>query len=128
MKLLASQIDEASLSQLGEEAVSLLEKRDFRSLADRFGYALAFDKDPATAIEEDLQSCINEFQTLPDPQNPAPPSIVVKYFKQNDSALFALVECVFTTSKGCPILAELIVTSKGEVKYATLEQVSLTAA
>ena len=54
--------------------------------------------------------------------------MVVKYFEPNSANLFALVECVFTTSEGCPILAELIVTSAGEDKQITLEEVSLATA
>src|SRR5271167_675659 len=107
MKLLASQIDEVSLCRLGEEVVSLLKKRDFPSLADRFGYALAFERQPATAIEEELQTCIAASQGLPEQQDAEIASIVVKYFRPNDSGLFALVECIFDAAKGCPVLAEL---------------------
>ena len=51
--------------------------------------------------------------------------MVVKYFKPNRANLFAVVECVFSTSEGCPILVELIVSSSGEDKHVTLEEVSL---
>jgi hypothetical protein len=54
--------------------------------------------------------------------------MIVKYFKQNDSGLSVVVECVFVASEGCPILAELIVTSSGEDKYVSLEQISLATA
>ena len=108
--------------------MSLLENRDFHSLADRFSYALAFGRNPATAIEEDMRSCIAEFRASSEKQAAVLPSIVVEYFRQNDAGLFALVECEFTTAEGCPILAELIVTSKGEDKYASLEQISLVTA
>lgn len=125
MKLLSNQTDEASLLRFGREAVSLLQKRDFQSLGDRFDYALKFDRSPAAAIEEEFQSCLAEFCALSDQPIADPPSMVVKYFKPNSSNLFAVVECVFTAAEGCPILAELIVTSSGEEKYVTLEQVSL---
>ena len=127
MKLLASQIDEASLSRFGEEVVSLLKKRDFLSLADRFGYASAFETPPATAIEADLQRSIAERQALPAEQNAVVASIVVKYFQPNETGLLALVECVFDAAKGCPILAELIVTSDGKDQYVTLEEISSKA-
>jgi hypothetical protein len=128
VKLLPTQTDEASLLRLGREVVSLLENRDFRSLADRFGYALAFERSPATAIEEELHSCIAEYRASAEGQPSVLPSMIVKYFKQNDPVLpflFAVVECVFAASEGCPILAELIVTSSGGDKYITLEQISL---
>jgi hypothetical protein len=109
---------------LGEEVVSLLKKRDFPSLADRFGYALAFERQPATAIEEELETCIAACHGLSDQQSAVFASIVVKYFNSNESGLFALVECIFDAAKGCPILAELIVSSDGKDKYVTLEQIT----
>ncbi len=55
-------------------------------------------------------------------------TVTVKYFTPNSANLFAAVECVFIVSSGCPILAELIVTSSGEDKHLILEQVSLAKA
>jgi hypothetical protein len=128
VKLLPTQTDEGSLLHLGKEVVSLLENRDFRSLADRFGYALSFGRNPATAIEEELHSYIAEYLASAEGPPPVFPSMIVKYFKQNASELFAVVECVFFASAGCPILAELIVTSSGRDKYVTLEEISLATA
>ena len=128
MKLLSEQTDEASLLRFGQEAVSLLEKRDFQSLADRFDYALKFDRTPVAAIEGDFQSCLAEFHALLEQPTSVPASITVKYFKPNSSNLFAVVECFFTAAEGCPILAELIVTSSGDDKHITLEDVTLVRA
>ena len=128
MKLLASQIDEAPLSRLGEEVVSLLKKRDFSTLADRFDYTFTFERPPAKAIEEDLQTNIAVCQGSSNNQNPVIASIVVKYFRPNKSGLFAVVECIFDAAKGCPILAELIVSSDGKDRYITLEEVSSVTA
>src|SRR5258708_369295 len=110
LKLLPTQTDEASLLRLGREVVSLLENRDFHLLAERVRYALAYGKRPAAAIDEALGSCIAECQALPEGRSSILPSMSVKYFKQNASGLFAVVECVFVASEGCPILVELIVT------------------
>jgi hypothetical protein len=128
MKLLPAQADEASLSGFGREAVSLLERRDFPALADRFGYALAFARSPAVAIEEDLESCAAGFRASPGQSEPVHSSVAVGYFRPNGANLFAVVKCVFTTSEGCPILAELIVTSSGGELYVTLEDISLAGA
>ena len=127
MKLLPAQTDEASLLRFGREAVSLIEKRDFQSLADQFGYALAFGRSPVVAIEGDFQSCLAEFRASSEPRPLVSPSMVVKYFKPNSTNLFAVVECVFATSDGCPILTELIVTSKGDEQYVTLEEIGPAA-
>ena len=128
MKLLIEQTDEASFLRFGQEAVSLLEKRDFPSLADRFGYALACGRSLVAAIEGDFQSCLAELHASPEQPTAVSPSMVVKYFKPNSANLFAAVECVVITANSCPILAELIVTSLGEDKHVTLEEVSLARA
>lgn len=127
MKLLQNQVDNNQFSRLGEELVLLFEKRDFSSIADRFGYALAYGRDPAKAIEEELLSCVSAFQRLPQPQDVVSPSIVVKRFTDTNLSLVAVIECHFFMAGGCPVLAELIVTGKGEDKYVSLEQVSLSA-
>src|SRR4051812_3939686 len=113
MKLVPEQLDDDSLLGFGREVVSLLEKGDFGALADSFGCALAFGRDPAVAVETDLQSCLSEFSALAELGPAVPPSMVAKYFKPNRANLIAVVECVFHTSAGCPILAELVVSSSG---------------
>ncbi len=128
MKLLPEQTDEASFLRFSREAVSLLEKRDFQTLADRFDYALTCGRSPVAAIEGDFEACLAEFRALSEQPTAVSPSMVVKYFQPNSSGLFALVECVFTLTEGCPILAELIVTSSGEDKHLILEEVSLATA
>lgn len=52
----------------------------------------------------------------------------MKYFKQNNASLFALIECVFVTQENCPMLAELIVSSGTRGMHVFLEEVSLPAA
>ena len=128
MKLLPEQTDEASFLRFSQEAVSLLESRDFQMLADRFGYALSSGRNPAAAIEGDFQSCLANFRALSEQSMTVLTSTTVKYFRPNDCNLFALVECVFETAEGCPILAELIVSSSGEDKHIYLEEVSLATA
>ena len=129
MKLLPTQTDEAALLHFGRDVVSLIERRDFQSLADRFGYALAGEKKgPVIAIQEDFQGCIAKFRASSEQRPPVLPSMVVKYFNPNSANLVAVVECVFGAPEGCPILAELIVSSSGEDKYITLEEISVATA
>jgi hypothetical protein len=96
------------------------------TLAARFGYAFACDREPAAAISEDLRSSLG---TLPSaslaPVGDSPPT--VKYFEPNDSGLFAVVECHAVTRGGAKLLLELIVTGSGTAKYVTLEQISVAA-
>jgi hypothetical protein len=118
MKLL--QTDERSLRAFGEEASALLRHHEYSTLVDRFGYALAFDRDPAAAIEEDyLRAAASPHQTAPDER-----SIKVSYFKPNSAGLFALVECQVPLAQTSFVLLELVVTGSGEEKHITVEDVS----
>ena len=118
--------DTTSLSALGVEAVRLLCSQDINGLATRFGYALAFDREPAVAIEEDLRSCLVELRAaslVPAPKQTS----TVKYLEPNDSGLFAVVESLALTDNGAKVLVELIVTDKQGEKHITLEQISVAA-
>ena len=115
--------DPKSLAMLGDEATALLRSGDFTGLVERFGYAVAFDRDPASAIREDLSFSLNGMgATGLGPPPDSPPS--VSYFKPDDSGLFALVEQRVPTDNGGHVLLELIVTSRGPDKYVSLEHIS----
>jgi hypothetical protein len=96
-------------------------------LAERFGYALAFDRDPAAAIGEDLSLCLAQLHAAGFRPAPSRPAVKVRYFARNDAGLFALVECVVPTDKGSDVLLELVLTSKGADKHVSLEQISAAA-
>jgi hypothetical protein len=118
--------DANSLSALGAEAVSLLCSKDISGLAKRFGYALAFDREPSVAIEEDLRVCLADARAsslIPGPKH----TPTVKYLEPNDSGLFAVVEAVALADNGAKVLVELIVTDKQGDKHVTLEQISVAA-
>lgn len=120
MKLLPAQTDEKSLSTLGAEAAERLARLDYSGLAKRFGYALAYGREPAEAIEADYLKAVSsphkcEFHNQP--------SVTVKYFKPNSTGLFALVECMVPVGEGAAVLLELIVTGQDE-KHITLEDIS----
>jgi hypothetical protein len=60
MKLSSNQTDVESLTRLGEDAAALVAKRDFSTLAERFGYALSYGRNPVQTIESDFAQCIAE--------------------------------------------------------------------
>jgi len=125
MKLLPSQTDERSLSALGEEARALLLRRDFALLANRFGYALAYDRAPAAAIEADyLRAAASPLTASTNAHQP----IGVKYFALNDTGLFAVVECPVPVAEGATVLLELVVAGKGSDLHITVEDISGVAA
>ena len=127
MQLLDSQTDSTSLSSFGVEAVRLLCAGEFSALADRFGYSLAFDREPAKAIEEDLANCLTAAQCASLVPNEPLPSATVKFFKSNSTGLFAVVECPVPMRGGQELLVELIVTLTRDHKHVGLEQISVAA-
>ncbi len=124
MRISSAQTDENTLSIFGAEAITLVANKNFSLLTERFGYALAHDRDVALAIKQDFEQCLSEADK---PSSQKSTSIEVKYFKPNDTGLFALVECVTAVNERDSVLIELIVTGTGEEKYITLEQISYAA-
>lgn len=126
MQITDDQAVESSLAALASEAAQLLSSGDIPALAARFGYALAFDRESVTAIQEDLASCFAQLQAIgfaPDTKRTA----TVTYLEPNDSSIFAIVECVAATIDGPGVLLELVVTQEGADKHVTLEQLSVAA-
>ena len=126
MQISEELINTEYLASLGVEARRLLSSGDFAALAERFGYALAYDLDPAVAIERDLARALNELQAtaLEASTNRAPR---VRYFKPNDVVLVALVEVWVQTDICKNVLIELIVTGKESNRHVILEQISAAA-
>jgi hypothetical protein len=121
MKLLPTQTDERSLSRFGEEASSLLVRGDFAGLAKRFGYALAYDREPAAAMASDYaKAAASPIQAAREEGV----AVAVKYFKPNDAALFALIECTVPIAGKGAVLLELIVRKNGEEKHLMVEDIS----
>src|SRR5690606_22102928 len=92
MQLSAHQTDEAQLTQLGLEATALIRAGDLAAAVARFGYALAQEREPSVALQEDLADCLAQLGAgalAPD----QPIATIVRYLAENDSGLFAAVEC-----------------------------------
>jgi hypothetical protein len=125
MRLLPKQTDEGALASFGKEAATMLMQRDYASLASRFGYALAYGRELAAAIEEDYKNAAaTPFEATPDSLS----SVKVKYFAPNSSALFALVECVVPVAGKSAVLLELVVTGDAKEKHITIEDISSVTA
>jgi hypothetical protein len=126
MQITDEQTTPGALADLGSHAIQLLCSGDFSALAQKFGYALAYDRDPASAICDELASSLAEIGAfaLGSPPN-EPPS--VRYFEPNDTGLFALVQQRIPTDGNGHVLLELIVSAQGADKHIVLEQVSATA-
>ena len=127
MELAEDQTDPASLAAFGTDAARLLCTGRFDALAAEYGYALAYDRLEAVAIQQDLARCLFELRASSLAITDLPPQTSVKYFKPNGSFIFAIVECVLPTTGCGKVLLELVVTSKGQQKHVCLEDVSVLA-
>ena len=125
MKITDDQTTPRQLTDLGLRAVQLLCAGDFSSLAQQFGYALAYDRNPASAIRDELASSLAEIGASALGPPGATPS--VSYFKPNDTGLFALVEQRIATDGNGHVLLELVVNTQGADKHVVLEQISAAA-
>jgi len=123
VQLASDRTDKTSLATLGADAVRLLCSGQVEALEARYGYALAFDRERATAIREDLASCLIEFGAT-KLVGLHEPVAEVKYFERNGSGLFALIECWVPTDNAKSVLIELVVMSDGKENHLTLEQIS----
>jgi len=123
MQIPLARMDEVSLAASGREAVELLRSGNIAALADRFGYALAFDRDAATAIRDDLATCSLDAANFGIPDSDA--DVTVKYFEPNATGILALIECRFRTHRGTQALLELVVSGQGDERHVTLEQIGI---
>lgn len=99
----------------------MLVRGDYAGLAERFGYARAYGREPAAAIEADLRALAAPPQAL---AAGAVTAIAVEYFAPNDIGMFAIVECAI----GAAVLLELAVSGKGEDKQIIVDDISRVAA
>ena len=121
VRLSAHALDVASLTAQGEAAGQLLADGAFDELAERYGYALAFERERAGAIRADTREALVSVGATGFSSDPA--STRVSYFNQAGSGLFALIEVQIPVDSGNTILLELIVSGDMPL-HVTLEQIS----
>lgn len=124
MQINEDQMDRQTLTRFGEDAVALLQSGDFGALAERFGYALAYGREPAKAIESDLAACLSEDEGTP---GHIAPSTSIKYYgahATDSTGLVAAIECITHLADDSAILLALVVTGKGAERYISLEGIN----
>jgi len=126
MQISDNQLQEVDLAGLGAEAVRLLRSSDFLALSRQFGYTVSLGRETTVAIREDLSASLADLGAA-DLDTNSEHSATVKYFQPNGAGLLASVECLLPTNNGVAVLLELVVSSDGENKYITLEQLSAAA-
>lgn len=123
MKAPLSYFNDQALAQLGAEAVRLVTSGNLRSLQERFGYSLAFNRVPLSALDEDLAAVLSEVGASGF-GDPSQSTVKVSHPRPSEAGLISLVECVVPVNNGRQVLVELVLTAKGSEGYLTLEQVS----
>ncbi len=121
MKISENQLEEHTLVEFGLSAAAMLSNGEFEQLSKQFGYALAYERDPANAIAADLEAILCEANTS-DSSGPA--QVTVKYFEENDAHLLAVVECLVTVASGGLILLELVAARDGQAINLFLEDLN----
>ena len=128
MKIPTNHINDTDLIKFGEEAVNLIIGKEYKELAGRFGYALAYEENPANVIKKEIDMCLSQLGKYSKLAEIINKEIIVKYFENNDTGLVAVVECTLSIENGDgEMLVELIVTEKDGENYVTLEQISYAA-
>lgn len=124
MQIVDEKVDDAALKAIGQDVVQLLRSGEIDVLAARFGYALAYGRDLAVAIREDLAECLEQIGSAGLARD-AEFDCQVKFLAPNSSSLVAVVECAIPARNGDEVLVEVVITSNGPDRYATLEQISV---
>jgi hypothetical protein len=121
MKISGFQMDKHSLEQFAQEATSLLQNGNFVTLAERYGYAMAYGREPASAIEADLSNRLEERG-----RSVGIPFIEIKYFNEEatkSTGLVAAIDCVAYMPGDSAVQFSLVVTRKDSHRYISLESV-----
>lgn len=120
MKLVPTQLGKKTLAALGEEAASMIMTHSFEALANRYGYALAWGREPVFALKTDYKKATSSPLTTTSLEGV---SVSVKYFEPNDLGLFAVIECTIPLAEGGTIGMDLVITEKGVEKYISVEDI-----
>jgi hypothetical protein len=116
------EMDRESLEQFAKEVALLIQKGDFSALAERFGYAMTYGREPAEAIERDLSSTALERANV----DRLPSYIDIKYFNvqsTKSTGLLAAVDCQTYLAGDALVQFSLVVTMKGSDRYMSLESI-----
>jgi hypothetical protein len=114
-------LNEHDLRLLGEEACRLVREGRYHDVAERFGYALAYGRDPAAAIKEDVERSVPPGEEYIIDLSNGDPTIKVTFLQQNSASLVAAVECYTRLPHGGVAGVDLVVTEPGGELRLTLE-------
>lgn len=123
MTLTTKDLRVETLESVAREAAEIILSNDLALLHSRFGYALAFDRDPVLALRQDIEDSLREVGATAFTE-PGHFEVDVAYYPEAQAAPFAVIECSLPTDGSRPVLMELVVVLKDEIGHVTLEQFS----
>lgn len=123
MELLDGQCDEATLSAFGAEVSELIKLGQYRDLADRFGYAVAFERKEVEAIKEDIKRSLLEAGEMATISKSVVPSIRVFCYKPDAKPFYAAVECTLPLENAAGELLVSLMVFATDRKRIVLEDV-----
>lgn len=129
MKINFNQTYQVPLTDIGGELVRMIKDRDYHSIAERFAYALAYDRPILDAIVADIDFCLVGEERSATICQASEANILVSYFKQeNGSNLIGLVECFMPLNQDTgKLLATLIITASDQEYHVCLEDIAYIA-
>ena len=121
MQLLPHQQDVDSLRDLACAGLHLLATGQFELLVERYGYARAFERDPAEAVRFDLAQAL--LTASGNDLLPVRPSdIPVVFYQENATCLRAAIDCEVPTQGGRCVWVSFVVTGT-ETEFLSLEDI-----
>lgn len=126
MHLLAHQKNEAALRNLACAAIELLVEGKLDLLAERFGYAVAFERKLVEAIRDDLAEALakasgTKLLTV------ASSELSVVYYCENSTQLIAAIDCDLPTDGYEFVCVSFVVSGMKEDQFLTLEDISASS-
>ena len=122
MQLLPHQRNVDALRDLACAGLDLLRTNQFELLVERYGYALAFERDPIDAVRIDLASALSDAsgsELLPV----RPSDLPVVFYKENTACLRAAIDCEVPTQGGRCISISFVVTGTETEQFFSLEDI-----
>jgi hypothetical protein len=122
MQLLPHQRHLSALRDLVCEALELLTSGQLELLVERYGYAMAFERNPVCAVRADLAEALQEavgsaLLTVASTELP------VVYYQENDTGLRAAIDCAVPSLGGRCVWISFVVAGNETEQFLTLEDI-----
>jgi hypothetical protein len=122
MQLLLHQQNVDALRDLACAGLDLLTSSGLELLVERYGYAMAFERNPVEAVRVDLARALLDASGS-DLLPVKPSDLPVVFYQENSSCLRAVIDCAVPTQGGRCVLISFVVTGTEAEQFLTLEDI-----